>query len=82
MQYHKRVNGFEAGENHGSGFFRLAYFVRDGNLKRIGRRVYLSMHYFGDEFYALQKQFSSIVLLHETALFFHGCGERQRPILM
>lgn len=59
----------------------LTYLVRKGSLQRIGRGVYLSATYFGDEFYALQRQFQSIVFSHDTSLFFHGFGEKKPTMI-
>lgn len=55
----------------------LAEYVKNRNMERVSRGVYLAADAWPDDLYQLSLSNSSIVFSHETALFLHGLMERE-----
>ena len=54
----------------------LYAFVKDKNLERIARGVYITDSTWPDHFYILSLK-NNVVFSHETALYLHGMAERE-----
>jgi len=54
----------------------LTLMVREGDIERVERGVYVSKDKIEDEMFAMQIKYPKIVYSHETALFLHGLSDR------
>jgi len=54
----------------------LTLMVREGDIERVERGVYVSKNKIEDEMFAMQIKYPKIVYSHETALFLHGLSDR------
>lgn len=63
-------------EKNGIPSMYLTLMVRDGDIERVERGVYVSKDKIEDEMYAMQIKYPKIVYSHETALFLHGLSDR------
>lgn len=52
-------------------------YVKEKDLEKQGRGIYLSKDAFPDEFALLQARFPKAIFSHDTALFLHGMSERE-----
>jgi predicted transcriptional regulator of viral defense system len=54
----------------------LSQLVKDGELVKVGRGVYMKPTAWEDEVYLLQYRFARGIYSHETALYLHGMTDR------
>lgn len=55
----------------------MAKFVRDNNLEKVAKGIYISEDTWKDELYILQIRYPRIVFSGETALYLHGMIDRE-----
>ena len=54
----------------------IAELVKDGEVERLERGVYITKDSFDDEMYRLQAKYTSAIFSHETALLLHDLTDR------
>ncbi len=55
----------------------LAKYVKENNLEKVAKGIYISEDTWKDELYVLQKRYAKIVFSGETALYLHGLIDRE-----
>ena len=54
----------------------LQELVKDGELSRVGRGLYVSTKAWEDDFYLLQRKYGRGIFSHDTALYLLGYSDR------
>lgn len=55
----------------------LARYVKENNLERVSKGIYISPSTWEDELFILQHNYSKVVFSGETALYLHGLIDRE-----
>ena len=55
----------------------LAKFVRENQLEKVAKGIYISQDTWEDELYILQIRYPKIIYSGETALYLHGMIDRE-----
>lgn len=55
----------------------MAKFVKDNNLEKVAKGIYISEDTWEDELYILQIRYPKIIFSGETALYLHGMIDRE-----
>ncbi len=55
----------------------MAKFVKENNLERVARGIYITEDVWPDELYIMQMRNEAVIFSDETALFLHGLMDRE-----